>query len=214
MPDERDKRRDYHTPPFGVPTSVAADDELSVPVLVDSPTLSRTKTDSSPPYMTAQQFARVETLKRKQLERDLAVYERDLRLVLKKLDEMGQRIIELGQDGTGYNIHIETIQAAMGEFKTLAEFREDIYRRVTDLSGKDGTNGKVGTLRKELDKSSAWTKTLIMFALGLVVSAGTVVFWAGSTVAELQANVTHLQHEVDRLRAGTPYPSYASEPLP
>lgn len=215
--DDRDKRRDYRTPPQGVPRPVDPRDEQSVPIVVDHPSQSRTRTDSSPPYMTVQELARDVTLRRKQHERELAH-------VVKRVDAISDRIAELQEAKAITEVHLTTVRDSLGEFASIAEFRETVVTRLTDVTGKDGTNGKLGALKARVDQAEARKFSLFMWALGLLTAAGAVVFWAGSTVAGLRTSVDHLKADVTDLRvrahpgsgSGAMHrsPSPSSEPAP
>jgi len=193
--DDRDKRRSYHTPASGVPARIDQADELSVPVLVESPALSRRRTDSDPPRMTAQELARDTTLRRKQLEREVA-------MLAARVNAVSDRVAELQEARSVHEVHLTTVRESLGEFETIAEFREVVVTRLADGFGKDGTNGKFGALKARVDQSEARRWWGITFLLGLMLSAGGVVFWAGSTVAELKNEQRNLREHIDRLHAG------------
>lgn len=185
------------TPPQGVPVHVD-DVELSTPVIVPLPAMSRTRTDSEPPRMTEPEYRRHLTAERKRLEQADA-------LLMARCDAMGERISRLQVARADLDARLRAVEEERGEFASLAEFREWTTTRVVDLSGKDGNNGKVGALRARLDavdkageQSATRRWSLIMFALGLIVTAGGVVAWSVRSVAELQSEVAHLRRDVDR----------------
>ena len=177
----------------GVPRAISPEDELSVPVLVDDPSLSRVRTISTPPYVTLQEMARDITLRRKQLERELA-------MAVARINALSDRVAELQETRSVHEVHITTLRDSLGEFESIAEFRETVVKRLAAGFGEDGKNGMHGNLKARFEQAESRKFAVIMFALGLLVTAGTAVFWAGSTVASLRAAVEHLQTTVSDMR--------------
>lgn len=202
---------EHLTPPQGVP--VAVDDvELSTPIIVPLPTMSRTRTDSEPPRMTESEYRRHLTAERKRLEQADE-------LLMARCDAMGDRIGKLQVARADLDARLRAVEDDRGEFASIAAFREWSSTRIVDLSGKDGSNGKVGAMRARLDaidKGAETTATrrwaVIMLALGLITSAGGVVAWAVRSVTSLESEVAHLRRDVDRHQQPPARP--AQEPAP
>lgn len=202
---------EHLTPPQGVPVPVDADADLSTPIIVPLPTMSRTRTASEPPRMTEGEYRRYLTEERKRVERALDLLAAGYSQVATRVGEIQTNVGRLDE-------RVKSVEADRGEFASLADFREWATTRVVDLSGKDGTNGKVGTLRARLDgidkageQGATRRWSLIMLALGLIVTAGGVVAWAVGNVTDLRSEVVHLRRDVDRYDAR---PIQPQEPFP
>jgi hypothetical protein len=172
---------------------VHPEDELSIPIIVPDPAMTRPRTPTDPPRMTVQEMARTMTLDRQRIERDMA-------LLAKKVDGIGERIADLQLADKEHTVYISTLRESHGEFETLAEFREDIYTKVIDIAGKDGINGKLGALKARVDVAEARKWQVLMFCLGLLVTAGGVVAWASSNVADFKGRINRAEDDILELR--------------
>lgn len=183
----------WKTPPHGVPAVIRPEDELSIPIIVPDPAMSRSRSPTDPPRMTVQEMARTVTLDRQRIERSVE-------LLSAKVDGIGERMAELQAADAEHTVYITTLRESHGEFATLAEFREDVYTRVTDIAGKDGVNGKLGALKARVDTADARRWQVLMFCLGLLVTAGGIVFWAASNVADFKGRITRAEGDLLELR--------------
>ncbi len=183
--------RGRKTPPSGVP-SLIEEDERSVPVIVPDPAMSRPKTPTDPAHVTVQELARSTTLARKQMERDVEA-------ITARVDEISGRVMELQEVRAAHEVHITTLRESLGEFESIAEFRETLMSRVTRLDG-GGSNGEVGNLKVRLTTQDTRRWAMVMFCLGLITVAGSVVYWAGTNVATLRTEVDNLKSNITDLR--------------
>lgn len=90
------------------------------------------------------------------------------------------------------------------EEQRLRKLEDDLLM----LAGKDGTNGKVGRLREDVDGVRAVLKYIATAAIGSAITAGLAVFQAGQKEGAkeqaseyLRAEVASLKAEVRELRA-------------
>lgn len=93
---------------------------------------------------------------------------------------------------------INMIHQSLSEIRgNQALTREDIAKRFTDLTGRDGTNGKVGTLRVSLEKLHSklwWGVTMIVGGLsGVAVKLIMVGTIYGQMKAEIEADHNQIQ---------------------
>lgn len=200
---------DHLTPPQGIPSHV--EDDLSTPIMVPLPSMSRTRTDSEPPRMTESEYRRLLTAQHRHLTDALGLLTTGQALVRERVGELREAVARCEE-------RLRPIEADRGELASIAQFRESVVERLVDLSGKDGTNGKVGALRARLNAIDEATRagatrrwSIVMLALGLLTSAGGVVAWSVRSVTELRAEVTHLRRDVDRHDAR---PNQPQEPQP
>lgn len=76
----------------------------------------------------------------------------------------------------------------------------EVEYRLTDLSGRDGTGGEVGHLRKTVEGHSATIRRLRAVLAGSVLTVAGVVYWAGHKDGAVERESEYLRIEVSRLR--------------
>lgn len=179
------------TPPQGVPQEVEPLDELSVPVLVPLPAMSRKRTPTDPPKVTLEEFVRSVVAERQHMQKDID-------LLWKKLDEAGTRIADLQNTCARYDERIRNVESNLGEFESISAFREKVMSRLDNGFGKNDDNGKLGALRARVDLGEGRRWWVITFCMGLLVTAGGVIFWAGRSTATLETKVEQLEKIVER----------------
>lgn len=218
MTDNRDHRRrtpakgisvQHLTPPDGVPTQVDPETELSTPIIVPLPAMSRAKTPTDRPRMTEDEYRLDLTANRHRIEREQE-------LLSERLSESGKRIGEHSESLGRHDERLKTLEADRGEFASIAEFREWTVKRITSVTGVDGTNGAHGALKARVDASDAHRKMVIGFVLGLVITAGSAVAWATSNVADLRARLSHVESTITdfrSLRRNQPQPAMPAEKI-
>lgn len=90
------------------------------------------------------------------------------------------------------------------ETGTLVKRIDELETSVVDISGKHGTNGKLGALKDRVDRAEARRWWLITFVAGLVVAVVTAAVAFGRWQGTMQAELDAVKARMDRARSGSP----------
>lgn len=83
----------------------------------------------------------------------------------------------------------------------FGDLREDLARRFTDLTGQNGTNGKVGTIRTSLEKLHSRLWWGVTFIVGAIGGAGVKLVLIGKTYGEMEAEIKASQAQIQLLQS-------------
>lgn len=95
-----------------------------------------------------------------------------------------------------------------GDTASLERRLDAAERSIVDIAGKNGSNGKVGTLKERVDKAEARRWWAVTFVAGLVVAALSFAFSFGSRIGSLEAEVEALKARRGRAHVPGFQPEY------
>lgn len=85
----------------------------------------------------------------------------------------------------------------------FANHQDECITFKVDLVGKDGTDGKIGTLRDQLHALTKRAWWLLSVAIGAVGVAAIKLFLAGAAYGDIQSKVTALEERVQLIESAT-----------
>lgn len=83
----------------------------------------------------------------------------------------------------------------------MHQLREQVIEGFTDLRGRNGDNGKIGEVRRNVEAINSRLWWALTFVLGCLGGIGAKVFMSGREVGRIETKIEQLQRDVEDLRS-------------